>query len=168
MVKRKHSKVRGTRSASKSTPKLSPKIFSIPLKKPILKAARVSTKHPKRIAQIIEQAKSMKRLSSPKNQVHQSQNKVPDPPLTEIEPSYENSIPKRAFQNLCKDVAQKFLVDCQFTEQALEALQWAAEDFMVGFFQDAGEVAKHAKRKILNIKDIELVKKLRKLNFEPL
>ena len=81
---------------------------------------------------------------------------------------YNYSIPKRSFQELCKDSAHKFFKGCRFTREALEALQTAVEDFMVGFFEDAGICMRHTKRKTLLLKDIELVTKLRKFQYEPI
>lgn len=80
----------------------------------------------------------------------------------------EYSIPRRSFQRLCRDIAYKYMPECRFTLQALMALQMAIEDFMVGIFEDAAMCMRHAKRKTLLVKDIELVAKLRKLEYEPL
>lgn len=78
------------------------------------------------------------------------------------------SLPKRTFQVLCKEASHRHLKECRFTREALEALQTAVEDFMVGFFEDAGLAMRHAKRKTLQLKDIELISRLRKMEYEPL
>lgn len=78
------------------------------------------------------------------------------------------SIPKLAFQRLCRDIAYKQDKACRFTKEALTALQTAAEDLMVGIFEDAGLCMLHANRKTLMRKDMEMVLKLRKINYEPL
>ena len=78
------------------------------------------------------------------------------------------SIPKKPFQRIVRDTAFKFIPDCRFTVEALTALQTAAEDFMIGFFEDAALCMRHAKRKTLLLKDIELVARLRKIEYESL
>jgi len=76
-----------------------------------------------------------------------------------------NSIPRRVFQNLCKDISYRFIPDCRFTKQALGALQMAVEDYMVGFMEDAAAAMRHAGRRTLMQKDFELIKKLRKMDY---
>jgi len=78
------------------------------------------------------------------------------------------SIPKRTFQRLCRDISHRYLPECRFTLEALVALQTAMEDFMVGFFEDAAMCMRHANRKTLFLKDIELVAKLRRFEYETL
>ena len=78
------------------------------------------------------------------------------------------SIPKLSFQRLCRDIAHTHMPECRFTIEALSALQAALEDFMVSFFEDAAMCMKHAKRVTLFQKDMELVAKLRKFEYEPL
>jgi Histones H3 and H4 len=78
------------------------------------------------------------------------------------------SIPRRPFQKLVRDISYQFIPDCRYTPEALEALQTAAEDFMVSFFEDAATCMMHAKRKTLMAKDLELVAKLRRIEYEPL
>ena len=78
------------------------------------------------------------------------------------------SIPKRPFQRLVRDIAYKYVQDCRFTQEALEALQISSEDFMVGFFNQANFCMEHCKRKTLMVKDMELAAKLRGIDYEPL
>jgi len=78
------------------------------------------------------------------------------------------SIPKRTFQRLCRDISYRYLPECRFTLEALVALQTAMEDFMVGFFEDAAMCMRHANRKTLFLKDIELVARLRRFEYETL
>lgn len=72
----------------------------------------------------------------------------------------KNSIPKRTFQKLVKKIAFNDYSNFRFTPEALSALQTAAEDFMVGFFEDAVMCMQHAKRKTLMKKDMEMVERL--------
>lgn len=78
------------------------------------------------------------------------------------------SIPRRPFQSLVKIIAQVYMRDCRFSFDALEALQLATEDFMVGFFEDASICMRHAGRKTLQLKDIALAGRLRRVDYEPL
>jgi len=78
------------------------------------------------------------------------------------------SIPKRTFQKLCRDISYTHLPECRFTLEALTALQTALEDFMVGFFEDAAMCMRHANRRTLFLKDMELVARLRRFDYEPL
>jgi len=76
-----------------------------------------------------------------------------------------NSIPKIVFQKLCRDIAYKFMPGCRFSLAALGALQMAVEDYMVGFMEDAAAAMRHAGRRTLMQKDFELIKKLRKMDY---
>jgi len=73
------------------------------------------------------------------------------------------SIPKRPFQRLVKKISQSFIPDARFQSDALLALQQATEDFLVGYFEDAVQCTLHAKRKTLMVKDVQLVRKLRRI-----
>ena len=73
------------------------------------------------------------------------------------------SIPKRPFQKLVRDIAQSFIHDVKFQSEAVYALQQAADDFLVGYFDDGLQCQLHAKRKTLMIKDLQLVRKLRRI-----
>ncbi len=78
------------------------------------------------------------------------------------------SIPRKSFQVLTKRFSHMYMRDCRFTRDALEALQTAVEDYMVGFFEDAALCMRHANRKTLQFKDLELVTRLRKSDYIPL
>ena len=77
-------------------------------------------------------------------------------------------IPTKTFQRLCREISLTQVPDCRFTVNALESLQMALEDFMVGFFEDAALCMRYSNRKTLCVKDIELVSKLRKFDYEPI
>jgi histone H3 len=53
----------------------------------------------------------------------------------------------------------------RFQLLALEALQEATEMFIVELFEDMGLAAKHAKRVTVMRKDLELVRRIRRLGF---
>ena len=79
------------------------------------------------------------------------------------------SIPKRPFQKLVRDISQNFIHDVKFQSEALYALQQAAEDFLVGYFEDGVQCQRHANRKTLMVKDLQLVRKLRRIeNWAPI
>jgi len=78
------------------------------------------------------------------------------------------SIPQRPFQKLVRELANQDQKEFRFKAEALKALQIATEDFLAGFFEDAQKCAAHAHRKTLMVKDIQLIAKLRKIDYEPI
>ena len=76
------------------------------------------------------------------------------------------SIPKRNFQLLCKELSLQYLENCRWAKEAIEALQMAVEDWMVGFFEDAVLCMRYASRETMAKKDMALICHLRKLNYE--
>lgn len=78
------------------------------------------------------------------------------------------SIPKTNFQRVVRDIAMDCIPDCKFTSEALYALQTSCEDFLIGFFSDAHICAMHAKRKTLMLQDMNLVKRLRNMDYLPI
>lgn len=74
------------------------------------------------------------------------------------------NIPKRPFQKIIRDISQFFLTGCRFQSEALYALQEAAEAFLVGYYEDGFLCQMHAGRKTLMKKDLELVRKMRKID----
>ena len=72
-------------------------------------------------------------------------------------------IPKASFNRLVKSVTTE-VSDNEFIrwrEEALGALQMAAEDFMTGMFEDAYLCALHAKRVTTMLKDFQLARRIR-------
>lgn len=78
------------------------------------------------------------------------------------------SIPKVTFQKLVRDISLNYIPDCKFQTEALFALQTACEEFLVGLFHDSNLCSMHAKRKTLMIQDVNLVKKLRGMDYQPI
>lgn len=76
------------------------------------------------------------------------------------------SIPKKNFQGLVRETATNYINDVKFQKSALAALQTAAEDFLIGYFEDAQKCALHGKRKTLMHKDMLLVQELRKVDYK--
>lgn len=78
------------------------------------------------------------------------------------------SIPKRAFQRLVRDIVYDLNTEFRFQLEALTALQTVAEDYLVSIFEDAAMCMRHANRKTLFTKDLELATKLRRIEYEPI
>jgi histone H3 len=55
-------------------------------------------------------------------------------------------IRKLPFQRLVREIAQDYRMDCRFQSTAIQALQEAAEDYLVSLLTDTNECALHAKR----------------------
>ena len=68
---------------------------------------------------------------------------------------------KLPFQRVVKEIAQNFKADLRFQTAAIEALQTAAEAYLVSMFEDANLCAIHAKRVTIMPKDIQLVRRIR-------
>ena len=62
---------------------------------------------------------------------------------------------------LMKEVLQGFSRDCDFAPDAFEALQVAAEDHLVGLFEDANLEAIHAKRTTIQPKDFQMARRIK-------
>ena len=70
-------------------------------------------------------------------------------------------IRKLPFQQLIRELAQKFKVDVRFRSSALMALQEAAEAYLIRLFEDMNLCAIHAKRVTIMPKDIQLARHIR-------
>ena len=63
---------------------------------------------------------------------------------------------KLPFQRLVREIAQDYKTDLRFQSVAIQALQEAAEYYLVGLFEDSNLAAIHAKRVTIMPKDIQL------------
>ena len=70
-------------------------------------------------------------------------------------------IRKLPFQRLVREIAKDFKTDLRFQQAAIEALQEAAEAYLVGLFEDSNLCAIHAKRVTIMPKDIQLARRIR-------
>ena len=70
-------------------------------------------------------------------------------------------IRKLPFQQLIRELAQKFKVNVRFRSSALMALQEAAEAYLVRLFKDTNLCAIHTKRVTIMPKDIQLARRIR-------
>ncbi len=78
---------------------------------------------------------------------------------------YQNStnllIRKAPFQRLVREIAAEFGQHMRFTSVAIEALQEAAEAYLVDLFEDTNLAAIHARRVTIMPRDIHLARRLR-------
>lgn len=70
-------------------------------------------------------------------------------------------IRKLPFQRLVREIAQDTQTSLRFQLSAVDALQEAAEAYMVGMFADANLSAIHAKRVTIAPKDMHLAQRIR-------
>lgn len=75
--------------------------------------------------------------------------------------STELLIRKLPFQRLLREVAQDFKSDLRFQSTAVQALQNASEDYLVGLFEDTNLCAIHAGRVTIFPKDLQLARRIR-------
>ncbi|KAH3765019.1 histone H3 [Pelomyxa schiedti] len=78
-----------------------------------------------------------------------------------MQKSTELLIRKMAFQRLVREIAQDFKCDLRFQSAAVNALQEAAETYVVGLFEDSNLCAIHARRTTVLPKDLQLARRLR-------
>ncbi len=65
------------------------------------------------------------------------------------------------FVRLIKEITFNYHHSLQWQSVALEALQYASEDYIIGLMEDANLSALHAKRVTIMPKDIQLAKRIR-------
>lgn len=70
-------------------------------------------------------------------------------------------LPKAPWTKLCNEILQARASQRHLSCDAIEALQQAAEAFLVGLFQDANRVALHVGRHTVRCEDIQLTRRLR-------
>ena len=64
-------------------------------------------------------------------------------------------------KKIVKDLKVSLITGLRYQPAALEALQQAAESFIVGLFEDTNLAAIHAKRVTIMPKDIQLARRIR-------
>ena len=67
---------------------------------------------------------------------------------------------KLPFQRVVRSIAKKYKADVRFQVSALDAIQEAAEAYLLNLFQDAVLCTVHAKRVTLLPKDLQLARRL--------
>ena len=111
--------------------------------------------------------------------LHKDAKKAPPPPplekrkrryrpgsvaLREIRRYQKNTdllVPRMAFQRLVREIAADFKSDLRFQSTAIEALQEAAESYLVGLFEDTNLCAIHAHRITIMPQDMALARRIR-------
>jgi len=66
-------------------------------------------------------------------------------------------VQKGPFRKLVKQITAEMGVKILYQKKAMEALQEAAEDFIVEKFKHANKHAKHAKRKTISVADMQMI-----------
>lgn len=72
---------------------------------------------------------------------------------------------KAPFQRLVREVAQDFKKDLRFQSTAVAALQEAAEQYLVGLFEDANLCCIHNRRVTLFPRDLKMARRIRGGHF---
>ena len=74
-------------------------------------------------------------------------------------------INRTAFCRLVREIAGEYKSELRFTKLALEAIQQSTEWYLCGMFKDANLCALHAHNLMIDVKDIQLARRL-KLNLQ--
>ncbi len=74
--------------------------------------------------------------------------------------STELLMKKAPFRRLVREIAQDFKTDCRFRQEAIGALQEAAEAYLVELFQDTNSNAIHSRRSTIMAKDMLLARRI--------
>lgn len=81
--------------------------------------------------------------------------------IRKFQKSTDLLIHRLPFARLVKEITFDYHHSLQWQSTALEALQYASEDYIVGLMEDANLSALHAKRVTLMPKDLHLAKRIR-------
>lgn len=81
--------------------------------------------------------------------------------ITHLQRTTHLLMAKKPFQQVVREIALRINQDLRFQSPALAALQEAAEAYLVGLFQDGNKCAFHAKRSTIQVKDLELARRIR-------
>jgi histone H3/H4 len=87
--------------------------------------------------------------------------------IRKLQQTTNTLIPRVHFSRIVRDVAQGIdgVTQYRWASEALEALQTAAEAYLVGLFEDANLCAIHAKRVTIQVKDVLLAQRIRGDDF---
>lgn len=83
--------------------------------------------------------------------------------IRKLQQTTHTLIPRIHFSRIVRDVAFGLdgLQEYRWASEALEAMQTAAEAYLVGLFEDANLCALHAKRVTIQVKDMMLALRIR-------
>ncbi|KAJ3131079.1 hypothetical protein HDU90_008953 [Geranomyces variabilis] len=83
--------------------------------------------------------------------------------IKEQQKSTKFLIARAPFQRTCREIAGDIrLQDMRWQQDAFEALQTAAEEYLVALFMDVVLLAVHAHRQTINVDDVRLLRHLRR------
>ena len=84
--------------------------------------------------------------------------------IRRLQQATEMIIPRAPFNRLVREVCETQSYDpLRWTPTAMDTLQTASEDYLVGLFENAFMCTLHAKRVTLLAKDLELARRIRGL-----
>lgn len=78
--------------------------------------------------------------------------------IKKLQKTVHHLIPKRSFYRVVKEIAQTMNVDSMMTVSAVDALQEAAEAYMIDYFRIANDFCIHGERKTINKRDLDIAK----------
>lgn len=81
--------------------------------------------------------------------------------IRKYQKSSELLIRRTPFIRLVREISQEYKGELRFQSSAFDALQEAAEAYLVGLFEDANLCAIHGKRVTLYVKDMQLARRIR-------
>ena len=81
--------------------------------------------------------------------------------ISEQQRSTDLAIPKASFERLVREIAQDYISDLNFTSNSLLAIQTAAENYLVGLFEDTNLEAIHSKHVTIQPKDMMIAYRIR-------
>jgi len=81
--------------------------------------------------------------------------------IRKFQKSTDLLIHRLPFARLVKEISLKYHHSLNWQQVAVEALQFASEDYIIGLLQDANLAAIHAKRVTVMPKDLKLAKIIR-------
>ncbi len=85
--------------------------------------------------------------------------------MKQLQKKEDTIIPKANFRRLVRTIVEDISDDkFRWQEEAMNAMQFAAEDYMTGLMQDANYCAIHAKRVTVMVKDLQLARRIRGIN----
>jgi len=82
--------------------------------------------------------------------------------IRKMQKSTNTLLAKSSFSRLAREIAMEYTYDKRWTKEALQALQEAAEAFLVDHFEKVNLVAIHSKRTTIMQKDSQIVSRLGK------
>jgi len=127
-------------------------------------ASKISSKAKKRSMAVAKKAGATKKTAPAAGGRKKPRMRAGTVALREIR-RYQKSIstilPRAPFQRVVKEVARPMDSDLRFASQAIQALQEAAEAYLVGIFEDANMCCLHANRVTLMKKDMDLARRIR-------